>query len=82
MGGPQNDLIPKSGTEAPAISLLPVPASAVGDCRNVNGERVEVAYDASTDSLRMIAGSEGVQWANTFWFAWYAFHPSTKNFQK
>jgi len=48
----------------------------------VNGEQVEVAYDASTDSLRVIAAGEGVQWANTFWFAWYAFHPSTKIFQK
>ncbi len=48
----------------------------------VNGEQVEVAYEASIDSLRVIAAGEGVQWANTFWFAWYAFHPSTKIFQK
>jgi hypothetical protein len=48
----------------------------------VNGEKVEVAYDASTDSLRVNAAGEGVQWANSFWFAWHAFHPSTKIFQK
>jgi hypothetical protein len=48
----------------------------------VNGEQVEVAYDASTDSLRVNAAGEGVQWANSFWFAWHAFHPSTKIFQK
>jgi hypothetical protein len=48
----------------------------------VNGEQVEVAYDASTDSLRVNAAGEGAQWANSFWFAWYAFHPSTKIFQK
>ncbi len=48
----------------------------------VNGEQVEVAFDASTDSLSVIDAGEGVQWANTFWFAWYAFHPSTKIFQK
>ncbi len=48
----------------------------------VNGKQVEVAYDASTDSLSVIDAGKGVQWANTFWFAWYAFHPSTKIFQK
>jgi hypothetical protein len=53
-----------------------------GTASVVNGEQVEVAYDASTDSLRVNAAGEGVQWANSFWFAWHAFHPSTKIFQK
>jgi len=48
----------------------------------LNGKQVEVEYEASTDSLRVIATGDDVQWSNAFWFAWYAFHPSTKIFQK
>jgi hypothetical protein len=48
----------------------------------LNGETVEVAYDASSGSLRVISAAEDVQWANTFWFAWHAFHPSTTIFRK
>jgi hypothetical protein len=48
----------------------------------VNGKQFEVAYDAATDSLRVIVAGEGVQWANSFWFAWYTFHPTTNIFQQ
>ncbi|MDA0658571.1 MAG: DUF3179 domain-containing protein [Planctomycetota bacterium] len=66
---------------------LVVPTSAFGGRTGtasvvVNGKQVEVAYEASTDSLRVIAAGDGVQWANTFWFAWYAFHPATKVLHK
>ena len=48
----------------------------------LNAKQFEVEYEATTDSLRVIATNDDVKWANAFWFAWYAFHPSTKIFQK
>lgn len=47
----------------------------------INGKQVEVEYEPSIDSLRIIATDKDVQWANSFWFAWYAFHPTTSIFQ-
>lgn len=48
----------------------------------LSGKKVEVEYEAATDSLRVKTAGKDVQWANTFWFAWHAFHSSTKIFQK
>lgn len=48
----------------------------------LSGSQFEVEYEASTDSLRVIGADSDVQWANAFWFAWYAFHPATNILQK
>jgi Protein of unknown function (DUF3179) len=48
----------------------------------LNGKQIEVEYEAATDSLRVKTSSKDLEWANAFWFAWHAFHPSTRIFQK
>jgi Protein of unknown function (DUF3179) len=48
----------------------------------LSDKKIDVEYEASTDSLRVKTPGKDLQWANTFWFAWHAFHPSTKIFQK
>ena len=45
---------------------------------SLDGLSFEVEYDASDKVLRMRRADEGLSWANSFWFAWYAFHPGTR----
>lgn len=59
-----------------------IPASAFGGRsrqvkRQINGKEIEIAFDAESQTLRVIAADPGLQWVNSFWFAWYAFHPQT-----
>lgn len=44
------------------------------------GETIEIIYDKSSNSVRIL--NENIQVVTLYWFAWYAFHPDTKVFQK
>lgn len=45
---------------------------------NLHGQEFVVGYDAVANSLRVRSSAEGLNWTNSFWFAWYAFHPDTQ----
>ncbi|RMF44009.1 MAG: DUF3179 domain-containing protein [Planctomycetota bacterium] len=64
-------------------AALAVPASYFGGQSGVyagtlDGKSFEVEYDATDGVLRMRSADDGLSWANSFWFAWYAFHPNTQ----
>jgi len=46
--------------------------------KTINGKKVVVAFDAGTQTIRVASADDGLQWMNTFWFAWYAFRPQTE----
>ncbi len=46
--------------------------------RTIQGKKVIVAFDAVDDTIRIVTADKGLQWANSFWFAWYAFRPHTE----
>ncbi len=43
-------------------------------------KQMTIAYDGSSKTLRIVRADEGLNWAHSFWFAWYAFHPDTQVF--
>ncbi len=44
----------------------------------VGGIPLTIEYRSGPNSLRVISAGEGIHWAYSFWFAWYAFHPETE----
>lgn len=42
------------------------------------GKKFTLLWNPEAQSLRVEAADEGVDWAYSFWFAWYAFHPETE----
>lgn len=61
------------------------PLSALAKFDRPLGERIEgkkftISFDPKAKSARIEQADDGVQWAYSFWFAWYAFHPKTEVF--
>ena len=46
--------------------------------KEINGKKIVIAFDASDQTVRIVSADEGLQWVNSFWFAWYAFRPQTE----
>lgn len=64
-------------------TAIAIPASAFGRKsiqveQEVNGKKIVLAFDAADQTLRVVSADEGLQWLNSFWFAWYAFRPQTE----
>ncbi|QDT05076.1 hypothetical protein K227x_34740 [Rubripirellula lacrimiformis] len=62
---------------------LAIPVSAFGGKsthieRSLGNRKFTVAFDADDQTIRVVKADAGVQWIQTFWFAWYAFRPETK----
>lgn len=47
----------------------------------VGTKHVRLITEPNSSTIRVDQADEGVQWAYSFWFAWYAFHPETVLFQ-
>ncbi len=83
---PVSDVLPKKERVLgiwDESSALAVPVSAFGKKsgeveRVINGKKVVIAYDSETQTLRVASADQGLQWMNTFWFAWYAFRPTSE----
>lgn len=43
----------------------------------LDGQQVEIEYDADSQTLRVLTTGDSIQWTYSFWFAWYAFRPNT-----
>ncbi len=85
---PTNERLPEKarvlGVWLPDGTAKAYPVSAFGRRRgpieirdDVGGRTVTIGYDPASKSLRVVEAPEGVRWAYSFWFAWYAFHPET-----
>lgn len=64
-------------------SALAIPISAFGGKsmqieKSLGGRKFTVAFDADDQTIRVVKSEAGLQWMNTFWFAWYAFRPETE----
>lgn len=46
----------------------------------IAGKKFTIFFDPKAKSARVEQADDGVQWAYSFWFAWYAFHPKTEVF--
>jgi hypothetical protein len=46
--------------------------------KEINGKKIVIAFDAADQTVRVVSADEGLQWVNSFWFAWYAFRPQTE----
>ncbi len=44
----------------------------------LDGQRVVIEFNPQTASLRVAESGDGVRWAYSYWFAWYAFHPEAE----
>ncbi|MDG2390882.1 MAG: hypothetical protein P8M30_16365 [Planctomycetaceae bacterium] len=42
------------------------------------GKKFTLLWNPEAQSLRVESAEDGVSWAYSFWFAWYAFHPETE----
>ncbi len=47
----------------------------------IGDQKVVIAFNPDTKSLRVESADDGVQWMYSLWFAWHAFHPETTVFQ-
>lgn len=47
----------------------------------IGDERVVIAFNPDTRSLRVEAADQGVQWMYSLWFAWHAFRPGATIFE-
>ena len=45
--------------------------------KELNGKKFLIAFDADDQTIRIVSADNGIQWLNSFWFAWYAFRPHT-----
>lgn len=64
-------------------NALAIPVSVFGHQstqleKEINGKKIVIAFDASDQTVRIVSADEGLQWVNSFWFAWYAFRPQTE----
>jgi len=48
--------------------------------QQLGNHRFSIVFDAKSKSARVVDADDGVFWAYSFWFAWYAFHPQTEIF--
>lgn len=60
-----------------------IPVSAFGGQSKqveteIGGKTIEIAYDANSHTLRVITADRGLEWMNSFWFAWHAFYPQSE----
>lgn len=46
-----------------------------------DGHEIVIEYNPAARSLRVVKAHEDVNWAYSFWFAWYAFRPHTDVFE-
>ncbi|GAA4451473.1 DUF3179 domain-containing protein [Novipirellula rosea] len=46
--------------------------------KSLGSKKFTVAFDAKDQTIRVVEADAGLQWMNTFWFAWYAFRPGTE----
>tara|TARA_R110002073_G_scaffold35970_17_gene104937 strand:+ start:3821 stop:4822 length:1002 start_codon:yes stop_codon:yes gene_type:complete len=46
--------------------------------KSLGSKKFTVAFDANDQTIRVVEADAGLQWMNTFWFAWYAFRPGTE----
>lgn len=44
----------------------------------IGGMKVTVRYDSETKTAEALAGGDAIPAFTGYWFAWYAFHPTTK----
>ncbi|WP_372718299.1 DUF3179 domain-containing (seleno)protein, partial [Novipirellula sp.] len=44
----------------------------------LGSKKFTVVFDANDQTIRVVEADAGLQWMNTFWFAWYAFRPGTE----
>ena len=61
--------------------VLPDNASAAGTVeftQDFDGNPVRIHYNAQAHSLRVVQADPSVKWMYAYWFAWYAFHPTTE----
>ncbi len=47
----------------------------------LDGKSFTITFNPETGSLRVSEADEGIHWAYSYWFAWYAFHPKTTVFE-
>ena len=45
------------------------------------GQQLQIHFDKKHKSARLIQADESITFFNTFWFAWYTFHPTTDVFK-
>lgn len=48
----------------------------------IGSKRATLSYNATAKSLRVTQADHDLNWAYSYWFAWYAFHPETKVHRK
>ena len=46
--------------------------------KSLGSKKFTVAFDANDQTIRVVEADAGLQWMNTFWFAWYAFRPGSE----
>lgn len=56
----------------------PVTASLTRMEDAIDGKRIVVRYIPGADTLVVDEAEEDIEWAYSFWFAWYAFRPDTE----
>ncbi|RMF89491.1 MAG: DUF3179 domain-containing protein [Planctomycetota bacterium] len=59
------------------------PIAAFGKSKQVRdeslaGKHFRIEIDGKNGIARVVEADDDVQWAYTYWFAWYAFHPNTE----
>ncbi|WP_404309469.1 DUF3179 domain-containing protein [Neorhodopirellula lusitana] len=64
-------------------NALAIPISAFGGKsteieQSLGSKKLTVAFDANDQTIRVVKADAGLQWMNTFWFAWHAFRPETE----
>ncbi|WP_417737104.1 DUF3179 domain-containing protein [Rosistilla oblonga] len=64
-------------------NAIAIPISAFGGKsveieKSLGSRKFTVAFDVEDQTIRVIKADAGIQWMNTFWFAWYAFRPETE----
>jgi len=46
----------------------------------IDGKELTIVFNPKAKSARVERADDGIHWAYSFWFAWYAFHPKTEVF--